>query len=168
MIIESTEILNKISNIGMELLKNMSHLVNKPVLRHIYKRLMGRHTYATVSKLLLLTNLQQEMVERGDDPILFHAPALMLFLTRKLEQMGQIEADLAAQTMALYAPTLGLGTCYAGIVMLAFSGVGASSKIKKIITLPKGYAVSNALIVGYAEHQYRNIPDRKNLNVYYL
>ena len=168
MIVESAEILNKISDVGMELLKSMSHVVNKPVLRHIYKRLMGKHTYATVSRLLLLTNLQQEMVERGDDPILFHAPALMLFLTRKSEQMGQVEADLAAQTMALYAPTLGLGTCYAGIVMLAFSGAGASSKIKKFVNLPKGYTVSNALMVGYAEHRYRNIPDRKALNVVYL
>ena len=167
MIIESADILEEISAIGMSLLKNLSRRINMPVLRHLYKRMMGERTYATASKLLTFTSCQEEMIERGDDPILFHAPALMLFLTQKSEQLGQVHGDLAAHTAAIYAPTLGIGTCYAGIVMLAFSGPGSQSKIRKVVNLPEEYTVSNALMVGYAKHQYRNIPDRKALNILY-
>jgi nitroreductase/NAD-dependent dihydropyrimidine dehydrogenase PreA subunit len=165
-IIESPEVLNEISNIGMGLAKRFAGLLNRPVLRPMFKRMMGEHAYMTFARAALFYEQQKEMVERGDDPILFHAPALMLFIGPKFEAMSRNEADLAAQTVALYAPTLGLGTCYSGIVMVAFDGLSRS--IPKLVQLPRGYKVFNALIVGYAKPHYRYIPYRKARNVHYL
>jgi nitroreductase len=165
MIVESPEALNEISKIGMDMMKQFSRLINKPVLRSLYKRMLGDHTYSVFSKNALFYEQQKALVERGLDPILFHAPALMLFIAPKSEAMSKNDADLAAQTVALYAPTLGLGTCYSGIAMVAFSGQNSSAK--KVVRIPQGYKVCSALMVGYPKHQYRYIPYRKDRKVYY-
>jgi nitroreductase len=165
-IIESPEVLNEISKIGMGLAKRFAGLLNRPLLRPIFKRMMGEHAYLIFARAALFYEQQKEMVERGDDPILFHAPAVMLFMGPKRETMSQTEADLAAQTVALYAPTLGLGTCYSGIIMVAFNGLSRS--IAKLVQLPRGYQVFNALIVGYPKSRHRYVPYRKARNAHYL
>jgi nitroreductase len=165
-IVESPEVLNEISLIGMGLAKRFAGLLNRPLLRPMFKRMMGEHAYLTFSRAALFYEQQEAMVERDDDPILFHAPAVMLFIAPKFESMSQTEADLAAQTVALYAPTLGLGTCYSGILMVAFGGLSRS--IAKLVQLPQGYQVFNALIVGYPKSRHRYIPYRKARNVHYI
>jgi nitroreductase/NAD-dependent dihydropyrimidine dehydrogenase PreA subunit len=166
MIIESPEVLKKISKAGMDLCKKFSSHLTKPILSMIYKRILGEHTFLVFSKTALFYKQQKEAFDQGEDPILFHAPALMLFLAPKSEFMSKNDADLAAQTVALYAPTLGLGTCYSGVAMAAFSGLVPS--IKKAVSIPKGNKVFNALIVGYEKHEYRYIPPRKDRNIYYV
>lgn len=165
-IIESPEVLNEISIIGMGLVKRFAGLLNRPLLRPVFTKMMGEHAYLTFARAALFYEQQKEMVARGDDPILFHAPAVMLFIGPKSEKMSRTEADLAAQTVALYAPTLGLGTCYSGIIMVAFDGLSRS--ITRLVQLPQGYHVFNALILGYAESRHRYIPYRKARNVHYL
>ena len=166
MIIESPEILKKLSEVGMGLLKKFARHLNKPILSSVYKKILGQHTFSVFSKAALLYEQQKKAMEQGQDPILFHAPALMLFIAPRSEFMSKNDADLAAQTVALYAPTLGLGTCYSGISMAAFSGLNPS--IKGVVKIPNGYKVCNALIIGYEKHDYRYIPPRRNRNVYYV
>lgn len=165
-IIESPEVRQEISRIGMGLAKRFAGLLNRPLLRPLFKRMMGEHAYLTFSRAGLFYEQQEEMVASGEDPILFHAPAVMLFIAPKREAMSQTEADLAAQTVALYAPALGLGTCCSGIVMVAFGGL--SRTIAKLVQLPQGYQVFNALIVGYPKSRHRYVPYRKDRNVHYL
>jgi nitroreductase/NAD-dependent dihydropyrimidine dehydrogenase PreA subunit len=165
-IVESPEVLNEISDIGMGLVKKFAGLLNRPILRPMFKKMMGEHAYTVFSKAALFYEQQEEIVQRGADPILFHAPALMLFTGPKSGTMSKNDADLAAQTVALYAPTLGLGTCYSGIVMVAFDGLSRS--ITRLVQIPQGYKVFNALIVGYAKPHYRYIPYRKARNVHYV
>jgi nitroreductase/NAD-dependent dihydropyrimidine dehydrogenase PreA subunit len=166
MIIESPEVLKEITIIGMDMAQRFAGILGSPLLRPLFERMMGKHTYLVFAKIALFYKQQNEMIERGDDPILFHAPALMLFIAPKSETMSQTEADLAAQTVALYAPTLGLGTCYSGVTTVAFSG--RNPPIAKLVQLPKGYQVFNALMVGYPTSRHRYIPYRKARNVRYL
>lgn len=167
MIIQSKEILEKISRICVDMLKKTAFFIDKPVFRSVFKRAMGKRSYDTISKLLLFTDLQDQMAEKGEDPVLFNAPALMLFLASRSEIMSHTEADLAAQTVALLSPTLNIGTCYAGLVMLAFSGPG-SGGIRKIVEIPEGYDVFNALVLGYPRHRFDKIPDHKDVPVFTL
>ena len=80
--------------------------------------------------------------------------------------MSKNDSDLAAQTTALLAPALGLGTCYSGIVTAAFNGVYPA--IKKVVPIPEGYSVFNALIVGYPKHRFPYISPRKSRNITYI
>jgi nitroreductase/NAD-dependent dihydropyrimidine dehydrogenase PreA subunit len=164
MIVESPEVLQEISRIGMDLSKTTAMFINKPVFRRIFKRMLGKHTFSVFSKIALFYDQQKEAFEQGLDPILFNPPALMIFLAPETEQMGRVEANMAAQTVALYAPALGLGTCYSGIVMVLFSSSNAA--IKKVVPVPRGYEVYSALIIGYPKHTRRFIPYRKDRTVY--
>ncbi len=164
MIVESPEVLQEISRIGMDLSKKTAMFINKPVFRRIFKRMLGKHTFSVFSKIALFYDQQKEAFEQGLDPILFNPPALMIFLAPETEQMGRVEANMAAQTVALYAPALGPGTCYSGIVMVLFSSSNAA--IKKVVPVPRGYEVYSALIVGYPKHARRFIPYRRDRNVY--
>jgi nitroreductase/NAD-dependent dihydropyrimidine dehydrogenase PreA subunit len=166
MIIQSPEVLGKLAQIGMELFKMLSWRINKPIFSSIYKKMLGEHTFSVFSKAALFYKQQVEMVAQGDDPVLFNAPAIMLFLGSKSELMAKTEADLAAQTVALYAPTLGLATCYSGIVSASFSGMYPA--IKNVVKIPEGQVVHNALIVGYPKHKSSSIPYRKDRNIYYV
>ena len=166
MIIQSPEVLGKLAQAGMEMFRELSQRVNKPILSSIYKRMLGPHTYSVFSKSSYFYQQQVEMVIQGKDPVLFNAPAIMLFLGSKTELMAKTEADLAAQSVALYAPTLGLATCYSGIVSASFSGMYPG--IKKIVEIPDGYTVHNALIVGYPKYTLPYVPYRKERNVYYV
>lgn len=164
MIVESPDVLSALSRIGMDFWTKTAMFINKPVLRHVFKKMLGAHAFSVFAKLALFYAQQKSSFEQGLDPILFNAPAVMLFLAPKGEAMGQAEADMAAQTVALYAPALGLGTCYSGIVMVLFSSSNAA--VKKAIQIPRGYKVYSALIVGYPKHARRSIPYRRDRNVY--
>lgn len=164
MIVESLEVLEEISRIGMDFWKKTAMFINKPVFRRIFKRMLGDHAFSVFSRTAPFYDRQKALFEQGLDPILFNAPAVMLFLAPETEAMGKAEADIAAQTVALYAPALGLGTCYSGIVMVLFSNSNAA--IKKAVQIPRGYKVHSALIIGYPKHTRRFIPYRRERNVY--
>lgn len=166
MIIESTDLLQKMSEIGMHMLKKFKDRLLNPLTRLLYRKILGDHTASVFHKAAFYYREQLEYFERGNDPILFNAPALILFIGPKSELMSKNDADLAAQTVALLAPTLGLGTCYSGIVTAAFGGVYPG--IKKIIKIPDSYSVFNALIIGYPQHKFPFVSPRKQRNVTYL
>jgi nitroreductase/Pyruvate/2-oxoacid:ferredoxin oxidoreductase delta subunit len=166
MFIRSPAVLKKISGAGMELFKAMAARFNRFPFSAIYKKALGEHTYSVFSKMALFYDKQAKLVEKGMDPVLFNAPCIALFLGPKSEYMAKNDADLAAQTVSLLAPTLGLGTCNSGIVSSAFSGL--YPPIKKIVKIPDGLKVYNALIIGYPRYRYSFIPPRKSRTVYYV
>lgn len=165
-IIESPTILRQVSEMGMKMLEKFAARLNNRVSRFIYRRILGEHTVAVFQRASLHLEKQQEMFAGGGDPILFNAPGLMLFIAPTEEFMSKNDCDLAAQTTAILAPSLGLGTCYSGIVTAAFNGVYPA--IKKVIKIPEGYSVHNALIVGYARNRFPFISPRKDRNVIYM
>lgn len=164
-IIETPEVLEEISKIGMSLAKRFSKIMNVSILRPFLKRMLGDHPYKVFAKAALFYEQQVVRVMEGDDPVLFHAPAVILFIAPKSGRMSRDEADFAAQAVALLAPTLGLGTCHSGLTLVAFDM--KKKAMRKIIPIPKGMKVFSALIVGYAKSMPQYVPYRKDRNVYY-
>jgi hypothetical protein len=165
-VVESTELLEKISEAGMQMLKKFKVRLINPITRLLYRKVLGDHTVDVFYKAALFYETQLEYFNEGHDPILFNAPALILFLGPKAERMSKNDADLAAQSVALFAPTLRMGTCYSGIVTAAFGGV--YPPIKDIVKIPSGMAVHNVLIIGYTKHRFPNISPRRERNVTFL
>jgi nitroreductase/NAD-dependent dihydropyrimidine dehydrogenase PreA subunit len=165
-IVESPTILKKISEMGMKMLGKFASRLNNPVPRFFYRKILGEHTVAVFQRISLHLEKQENMFAQGGDPILFNAPGLMLFIAPTSELMSKNDCDLAAQTVALLAPSLRMGTCYAGIVTAAFNGVYPA--IKKVIKIPEGYSVHNSLIVGYPMNRFPFISPRKTRNVTYM
>lgn len=75
-----------------------------------------------------------------------------------------INAGLASAYMELMANSLGLGVLYSGFFVVCAK---LSSKLRKLLELPKNYKVVSCLVVGYAadDVHYHRIPPRRDAQV---
>ncbi len=69
---------------------------------------------------------------RGEDPIFYRAPAIIVVHSRELIPMPDEDSVLAAYNIVLMVETLGLGTC---LVSLAQNAINSSRRCKQILDL---------------------------------
>jgi nitroreductase len=101
--------------------------------------------------------------ETGKDIVLRDAPHLIVALCDKSFPGGPNNAHFSLAYAELFAPSVGVGTCWAGFFLLAaFSGYTA---LFDILNLPEGKTVAGALMAGYPRHKHRRLVDRNPLNV---
>jgi nitroreductase/NAD-dependent dihydropyrimidine dehydrogenase PreA subunit len=100
----------------------------------------------------------------GKDVILRGAPCLVLALApESLQARGRDNARFSLEYAELYAPTLGLGSCWSGFVELcANSGY---RPLLDVLALPEGMSVVGGLMLGLPKHRYRRLPDRQPLKI---
>jgi nitroreductase/NAD-dependent dihydropyrimidine dehydrogenase PreA subunit len=98
----------------------------------------------------------------GIDPILHKAPAVMIFHSPPSPSTPKDDCVIAAQTVVLAAMTMGLGTCYIGL--LNFSA-NSSAPVKQALDLPSENKVYSILVMGYPKLKFRKTIDRKPIKV---
>ncbi len=98
----------------------------------------------------------------GIDPILHKAPAVMIFHSPPSPSTPKDDCVIAAQTVVLAAMTMGLGTCYIGL--LNFSA-NSSAPVKQALDLPPENKVYSVLVMGYPKLKFRKTIDRKPIQV---
>jgi nitroreductase/NAD-dependent dihydropyrimidine dehydrogenase PreA subunit len=99
----------------------------------------------------------------GIDAILRKAPALVLATADVDFPRGRENSIFSLAYMELYAPTLGLGSCWAGV----FEKIALkdNSPMLKLFNIPKGRKITGAVIVGYPKYNYPRLVDRNPLQV---
>ncbi len=95
--------------------------------------------------------------EKGLDPILRHAPAVIVAHFNSVFGDSPINCTLALSYADLMAHALGLGACFCGYLA---GGINSSPELKKEIGLPEGHTVAATLLVGYPKIKYLRIPPR--------
>lgn len=101
--------------------------------------------------------------EYAHDSILRDAPALVLGLADKLFARGRENTLLSLAYVDLLAPSLGLGTCWAGLLeAAAFSGF---LPLLKLLKVPCDKKLTGALMVGYPKYGFQRLPDRNPLEL---
>jgi nitroreductase/ferredoxin len=101
--------------------------------------------------------------ETGKDVILRGAPHLIVALCDKEFPRGQENAHFAFAYAELMAPTLGVGTCWAGLFQgCAISGYGP---LLDILDIPSNKKVAGGLMAGYPQYAYYRLVDRNDLEV---
>ena len=100
----------------------------------------------------------------GKDNVLRNAPYLILTLmdeaTRPMfRQNGRFMLTYAE----LYAPMLGLGSCWAGWAEAA--AISGDPQTLGLLALPKGKVVTGAIVVGIPRYRHKRIPTRHPLEV---
>ena len=95
--------------------------------------------------------------ENGEDAILRGAPALVIAHTPTAYGMGVVDSTIALTYLDLAAPSLGLGSCWAGILML---GVSQSPELAQKLRIPENHSLRGALMLGYPKNKYFRIPPR--------
>jgi len=97
--------------------------------------------------------------EAGYDAVLRYAPALVIASAPKEDNNGMVDLTLALSYLELAAPTLGLGTCWAGLLQGALL---ASPSLKEKIGLTNGHPHHYPMMLGYPKFKYHRLPERKS------
>ncbi len=100
--------------------------------------------------------------ERGEDHVCHGAPHLVVAYTHKQNPIGFIDAIIALTHVDLAAPALGLGTCWAGIVQIAWN---ESPDLVARLGLPADHIPMYAMMIGYPRYKFSQIPKRNALQV---
>ena len=106
--------------------------------------------------------LRLALHEKGEDPILYGAPALVLVHAPRDTPTPQMDCDAALYAMMLAAHSRGLGTCWMGWVQFAARGfqVRSFSALKDFLRIPDENWVYAAMTVGFPAVRLHSLPYR--------
>ncbi len=102
----------------------------------------------------------------GRDSILRSAPCLVLATADASFVRARENSHFTLAYAELYAPALGLGSCWAGL--LESAAYGGHAPLLKLLDIPAGRQLSGAIMVGYPEFKFPRWPDRKPLDVRFV
>jgi len=102
--------------------------------------------------------------KKGQDVVLRGAPCLVVAITNKnFLPRGRDNTHFSLAYAELYAPTIQLGTCWAGFFeACATSGY---QPLLNLLSLPADMTVTGGLMVGYSQYTYKRLVDRNPLQV---
>lgn len=100
----------------------------------------------------------------GRDNVLRDAPYLILaVMDESTKPMFRRNGTFMLTYAELYAPVLGLGSCWAGLVEAA--AATGDKRMLALFKLPPGKVVVGAIVAGYPGYRHRRIPARRPLKV---
>jgi len=127
-------------------------MANNPLIRFVLPLFIGRSASRQIRNASGLVERLQSTRNRGDDPIFYHAPVVLIGHCPSRNRFGRDDAVYAAYNMILTAESFGLATCQIGFFQLMAE---KSSRLLRRIGLPKGRSPQIAIIVGYPRHTFR-------------
>lgn len=104
--------------------------------------------------------------QTGYDIILRSAPNLVLALAARDNPFAYTSARYTLEYAEIYAPSLGLGTCWAGL--LEASALGGNESLLELLDLAPEQAIVGAMLVGYPKYTYKRLVDRDPLQLKWL
>jgi len=96
--------------------------------------------------------------DAGYDAMLRGAPAVVVASAPKEDLNGTVNLTLALSYLELAAPSMGLGTCWAGLLKGALLGW---PPLQKAIGLPEDHTHYYPMMLGYPKAKYFRLPQRK-------
>ncbi len=100
--------------------------------------------------------------EKGEDRVFRGAHQLIVAHASKELAAAPISTYLALEYVEIYAPVLGIGTCWAGYAQACAQQFQPMSDFLKI---PSENAIMGILMAGYPKHRYYRLPERNPLDV---
>lgn len=111
-----------------------------------------------------LTTMMDLYHKTCEDPILRNAPCLVLTTMNKdMPSSFRENGRFSLVYAELYAPSLGLGSCWCGISEACFlSGYGP---LLSLLNLPENIDVTGAILLGYPQYKLRRLVERDSLKI---
>jgi len=101
--------------------------------------------------------------ETGYDVVLRGAPHLVMALAAAQSPIGRDNGRYALAYAELFAPSLGLGSCWAGFFeMAAFANY---PPLLELLNIPEGKAIAGAIMLGVPKYRYQRLVERNPLDV---
>jgi nitroreductase/Pyruvate/2-oxoacid:ferredoxin oxidoreductase delta subunit len=93
--------------------------------------------------------------EKGVDIITWGAPALIAFHAPRFSSTPEEDCVIWATTLVYHAETLGLGSCWNGVIKNA---ARFNRGLRRMLGVPKGHRLYSVLILGYPKYKpYRGV-----------
>ncbi len=124
-------------------------------MRHMVESKQPIATSYRLDKLVEAWDAGYDIISRG-------APSLVFAYAPKSYGVAQVDCTSALAYLDLAAPSLGLGCCWAGFIMMA---TGYYPPLQEELALPEGYAPFGVMMVGYPKYKYHRMPARKEAEV---
>jgi nitroreductase/NAD-dependent dihydropyrimidine dehydrogenase PreA subunit len=96
--------------------------------------------------------------DAGEDSILRGAPVLVIAMAPGTAMNGMVDLTLALSYLDLFAPAVGLGTCWAGLLQGAMLN---SASIKEAVGIPVTHTHHYPIMLGYPDILFYRLPERK-------
>ena len=109
----------------------------------------------------------QELVKKGDGSIFRSAPTVIIISTEKGNQLAVINAAAAVENMLIAAESLGIGSCWIGMVSMLSAGRLVDDYAREL-QLPDGYAPQIGITLGFKESASAPPPERRQNLVSYF
>ncbi|MFC2095563.1 nitroreductase family protein [Candidatus Bipolaricaulota bacterium] len=137
-------------------------MASNPLLRIILPLVIGRDGARQLRSSSKAIEHLQNLRNRGEDPIFFKAPVVLIGHCPSGNRFGRDDAVYAAYNMMLSAESFGLGVCQIGFFQIV---VEKSSRLMKRVGLAKGRSPQIALTIGYPRHKFRRGLPRRSPNL---
>jgi len=103
--------------------------------------------------------------DAGEERICRGAPHIIVVHGDKNYGFGAEDSALALSYLELYAPVIGLGSCWGGYF---YSAVNAYPQLFEALKLPADHRAFGAVMVGYPKLRYQRLPLRNSPRVSYI
>ncbi len=143
----------------------MRRVIKCKLLRSLFTLFADPQTRAFLQDTTYLTRVSflLDQIGRGEDPIFYNAPLVIVIHSQKLIPTPKEDSVLAAYNIVLLAQTLGLGSC---LVSLAQNAINTNRGCKKLLNIGHEDTVHAVIAIGYPAVQfYRAVPKKpKQIN----
>jgi nitroreductase len=102
--------------------------------------------------------------DMGYDVVMRDAPALVIASVPRTNASGMVDLSIALSYLELMAPSLGLGTCWAGLLHAGLENWGP---LQEAVSLPAGHTHQYPMMLGYPKMKYFRLPERKTPKIHW-
>ena len=126
-----------------------------------------RHGAETIRRSVAYYERFKARKESGDTAglIFRNAPAVIVVHGLRANFNARANCAIATRNMEILAKSLGLGTCWAGFLLVA---AGLTKKVARCLDISDDRNIYGAIMLGYPKHEYRKIIRRKEREVRWL
>jgi len=154
--------IDELSRGTVDEMARFARLARNPLIRIALPLFIGRGAGRQLTKASRLIDRLQSARNRGEDPVFYHAPIVLIGHCPSGNRFGRDDAVYATYNMMLAAETFGLGTCQIGFFQIV---VEKSGRMLRRIGLPKGRSPQVAIAVGHPRHEFRRGLPRRSPNL---
>lgn len=111
-----------------------------------------------------LAMMVEQYRRKGEDVVLRSAPCLIAAVAEKhFFATGRDNTYIAFAYLQLFATSLGLGTCWAGL--FEYCAASGYAPLLKLLNLPENMQITSGMMVGYPQYTYHRLVARHPLRV---
>jgi nitroreductase/NAD-dependent dihydropyrimidine dehydrogenase PreA subunit len=156
-VVDGHDAVRRLAGVVIGYYASILKMMESPIGRTYIRLFAGRRAYAGAIRYLPWFRKAKGKYEDGEDPLFYSTPLLIGIHADSGGYTTHADCVIAAYHMIMAAETLGLGSCFNGILT---SAAIHSEDVRRAFGVPKGHRLYAAATFGYPAVNYRRAVDR--------